>query len=322
MRLVAVRETTHARHHAQDVVVQRIHADLRRARARNRVDRDRQLERGLVDAREVARARRLVLLRAQRERVDVDTRARRAGVVLERLDLVEIRALALREAVLAVELELGNLNRVLALAANTRVEDDLGEQVVNTRLELSRARSIVRVNTNLRSTLRRVLSLDGSNLATHTKRTSRSSLTTLLGLGEQRDNQTIRAEVIRVVERLRATDRGNPRGRRAVNERVALDDPLELHDGVVKVQLDLVRRRRDRLSTRVLDLLDEVLVRLLGEAAALLRVEVDIVDIERGSGEGLRGAGDWGTNRRLGVLAVLPCLEVYIDADLVVLEGD
>jgi len=48
-------------------------------------------------------------------------------VVLVRLDLVEVRALALREAVLAVELELGNLDRVLALAAYTGVEDDLRE---------------------------------------------------------------------------------------------------------------------------------------------------------------------------------------------------
>ena len=82
----------------------------------------------LVDAREVARAGRLVLLRAQRERVHVDTRRRRAAVVLEGLHLVEVRALTLREAVLTVELELGNLNRVLTVAADTRIEEELGEE--------------------------------------------------------------------------------------------------------------------------------------------------------------------------------------------------
>ena len=136
-RLVAVGEATHAAHHAEHVVVEGIHADLRRASAHNRVDGDRQLEGRLVDTGEVARAGRLVLLGAQRERIRVNTRRRRAAVVLERLDAVEVGTLALRETVLPVELELGDLDRVLALATNTGVEDDLGEQVVNTRLELT-----------------------------------------------------------------------------------------------------------------------------------------------------------------------------------------
>ena len=219
MRLVAVRETTHSRHHAQDVVVQRIHADLRRARARDRVERDRQLERGLVDTREVARARRLVLLRAQGERVDVDTRARRAAVVLVGLDLVEVGALTLSEAVLAVELELANLHRVLALAADTRIEDDLGEQVVDTRLKLGRARKIVRVRANVGSTLRGTL----SDSRSHVTRSTRSSTAdgseasrgsrVLASLGKQRDDDTIRREVIRVVERLGTANRREPRRR-------------------------------------------------------------------------------------------------------------
>ena len=63
-RLVAVREATHARHHAEHVVVERIHANLGRAGTDDRVERNRELERGLVDTRKVAGARRLVLLRA------------------------------------------------------------------------------------------------------------------------------------------------------------------------------------------------------------------------------------------------------------------
>ena len=91
---------------------------------------------------------------------------------------------------------------------------------------------------------------------------------------------------------------------------------------MVEVQLDLVGRGGDGLSTSVLHLLDEVLVGLLGEAAALLSVEVDVVDIERGSGEGLGGHGSRDTSLGLRILAVLPGLEVNVDANLVVLEGD
>ena len=136
--LVGVRQATHAAHHAQHVVVHRIDAHLGRASRAHRVHADRQLQRGLVDAREVARARRLVLLRLQGKRVHVDALGRRARVVLVRLHAGEVASLALREAVLAVELELGNLHRVLALATNTRLEDDLREQVVRRVLKHDR----------------------------------------------------------------------------------------------------------------------------------------------------------------------------------------
>jgi hypothetical protein len=51
-------------------------------------------------------------------------------VVLVGLHAVEVATLALREAVLTVELELGDLHGVLAGALDTRVEDNLGEEVV------------------------------------------------------------------------------------------------------------------------------------------------------------------------------------------------
>jgi len=62
-------------------------------------------------------------------------------------------------------------------------------------------------------------------------------------------------------------------------------------------------------------------VRVLGEAAALLRVEVDLVNLDRRGREGL-GVRALGEARRLTVCAVLPRLEVDVDADLVVLERD
>jgi len=263
-----------------------------------------------------------VLLGAQGERVNVDTRRRRAAVVLVRLDLVEVGTLTLREAVLAVELQLGNLHGVLALAAHVRGKDDLREQVVDARLELRNTADVERFGTNERRRLRGTLTHSGRDSRGDRREGTNSALGARY-LREQGRDHAVRREVVRVVERLGTANRREPRGRRAVNERVTLDDPLELLDGVVKVQLDLVGRRRDRLSTRVLYLLDEVLVGLLGEAAALLRVEVDVVDVDRGGGQRLGNtrAGRRGyTYGGLGVDAVLPRLEVDVDAHLVVLE--
>ena len=125
MDLVRVGKAAHARHDTEDVVVGRVDTDLGGAGARNGRVREDKLEGGVVNAREIARARRLVLLRAKGERVDVDARVRGAGVRLERLDEVEVGALTLREAVLAVKLELGSDDRVLAPAVH--VESGLGE---------------------------------------------------------------------------------------------------------------------------------------------------------------------------------------------------
>jgi len=57
-----------------------------------------------------------VLLRPESERVDVDTSVGGAGVGEEGLDKIEVGSLALREAILAVELELGGDDGVLAPA--------------------------------------------------------------------------------------------------------------------------------------------------------------------------------------------------------------
>ena len=55
-----------------------------------------------------------MVLRLEGEGVDVDTNRRDVGVVLVGLDQVEVLALALRESVVAVELDLGNSDRVVA----------------------------------------------------------------------------------------------------------------------------------------------------------------------------------------------------------------
>ena len=259
--LVAVSKATHARHDAEDVVVRRIDVDVRRRllvrnrRARRRLRRvnrrhqrrergrrEREVQHGIVNAREVARAAGLEVLRLEGERIDVDARRRRRRVVLVGLDEVEVAALTLRETVLAVELDLGDGNGVAEL----------------------------RVRVAPRAVERRV----------------------------------------------------------AVHIAGVLDNPDKLLAGVVERELDLVRRGRDRLRARELELLNQVLVGDLREAAALLRVKVDVVNIERARDHA--EVADLGKHtlrrtiarcrRRLDVAEVLELRELDVDLDLVVLE--
>jgi len=114
----------------------------------------------------------------------------------------------------------------------------------------------------------------------------------------------------------------------ARHKRVALDHPDELLARVVEVQLDLVGRGGDGLATRELQALDQVLVSHLGELAALVRVEVDVVDIQRGGDQASVGhavANDVGVRGVLGGKVpahVVQRVELEVDADLVVLEGN
>ena len=63
---------------------------------------------GIVDAGHVACTRWLVFLRLETKRVNVDTSLGDIGVVLVRLDKIEVTTHALRESVVTIELELGN----------------------------------------------------------------------------------------------------------------------------------------------------------------------------------------------------------------------
>ena len=363
--LVGVGKAAHARHHTQNVVVDGVDADLRRVLALHRVDGQRQVERRLVDTGEVARAAGLVLLRLQREGIHVDTRAGRARVVLPRLDLVEVAALTLGEAVLTVELDLGDLHRVLALALDTALEQSLRQQVVGRALEqvdVTGTRAVVQrgargqttrtpAETGERGTDALVSTRRGTG--TNARREHRvggdaAERRTREAATDRRGDRTttqdvhddaLRGPVVRVVERLLTSRLRDPRDRRAVavDEAVALDNPDEFLHRVVEVHLDLVGGGSDRLVARELDLVDQVLVALLGEAAALLRVQVDVVDVQGRSdqleladgrdavaqGDAARLGGEL-THVRVdvGVAAVVVLLELDIDADLVVLERD
>ena len=110
--LVAVGQTTHTAHYAQHVVVGGVDTNLGSLGALNRGVGQDKLQGSVVNSGEVARARRLVLLGAQGERVDVNARVRGASVVLVGLDQIEVGALTLREAVLAVKHKLSSSDRV------------------------------------------------------------------------------------------------------------------------------------------------------------------------------------------------------------------
>ena len=112
-RLVGVGETTHTGHDTENVVVDGVDADLRRVVRVDRVVGQREQQRRVINTREVAAAGRLVLLGLERERVHVDAHGGDVRVVLVRLDQVEVLALALRETIVTVELDLGSDNWVV-----------------------------------------------------------------------------------------------------------------------------------------------------------------------------------------------------------------
>jgi hypothetical protein len=327
--LVGVGKTTHAGHHAEHVVVHGVDANLSSAATTDGVDGHGELEGRLVDTGEVAGTTGLVLLRLECEGVHVDTLGGGTSVVLEGLHAVEVATLTLRETILAVELELGNLHGVLTLALHTGIENDLGQQVVGGILEdlgtgvgdgvqpRSAREGGTRLDTETGEVRAiRTIVLRGGDVHGGSTTTERTA-------GEHVHHNTLRGEVIGVVEGLATVDlRDEVLAGGAVHERVTLNNPHELLDGVVEVELDLVGRRGDRLRTRELELLDEVLVGLLGKPAALLGVEVHVVDVEGGSREGLDGSRRGAGARLLVVSAVDPLLELDVDAHLVVLEGD
>ena len=120
MRLIGVSKTTHSAHNTKNVVVGGKNANLGSAGTLNSGIGQNQLKGGIVNAREVAAAAWLVLFGAQSKRVQVDTGVGVAAVVLPRLNEVEVGAFALREAVLAVELQLGSDNGVLTPAMHVK----------------------------------------------------------------------------------------------------------------------------------------------------------------------------------------------------------
>jgi len=277
------------------------------------------LQHRVINAREIAAARGLVFLRAQSERVHIDTAVRGAGVVLVGLHHVEVGALTLREAVLAVKLELRRDARVLTPAVH--VEGGLrkheGASVGHQRGRVvstlgkggkggARGSPVTRSGSDrggaARSGGRNGVS---TRQVKETRRGDERVSTSGGRLGAERvDRVGERINRVRVVEGLSTQgveedSVGRQRGA-VVDVGVGLHNPDQLLAGVVEVQLDLVARASDRLIAGKLHLLEEVLMGVLSHLAALVSVEEHIVDVQRCRhqgllvGEGRRhgGAGD------------------------------
>jgi len=278
-----------------------------------------------------------VLLGAEGKRVDVDAAIRGTGVVLEGLDHVEVGALALGEAVLAVELELGRDHRVLTPAVHVqgRLGEDeragvrhVGSQVRAASLRTERK---VRVGVGLPLRAGRGRAVRGTGHVEEARGHDEVARGRLRRATKRVDRVGEGVDGVRVVERLGA-QRLEERlrvveGRAVVDVGIRLDNPDELLARVVEVELDLVGGRSHRLVTRELHLLNEVLVRVLGHLAALIRVEEDIVDVEGSRHQGLlvrdrgrhRAARVGGREGLHGPQALADRADVQVDLDLVVL---
>ncbi len=110
----------------------------------------------------------------------------------------------------------------------------------------------------------------------------------------------------------------------AGHEGVTLDNPDEFLARVVEVELQLVGGGGDGLTAGELEHVNQVLVRHLGELAALIRVQVDVVNVQGRSGQASLGdtvADGVGVGARALVPAqVVQGVELEVKANLVVLE--
>jgi hypothetical protein len=284
------------------------------------------LKDGVVNAGEVAATRGLVLLGAKGEGVHVDTSIGGTGVGLVGLDLVEVGTLTLREAVLAVKLKLGNNNGVKTPAMH--VKGSLGKHKGSSIRDGRNLGGILEPGmgtSGIRSTSGGVLektravdevggTLDGIRSAEGME-----------GVGKSIDG-------ISVVEGLGTkgvVKHGTAKKRTAVvNIGIRLDNPYKLLTGVVEVKLNLVGRRTNRLITSELELLNEVLMRVLGHSAALISVKEHVVNVKRSSYKrvvvGISGllSGRGGSKVLDGPQALINGAKVKVDLDLVVLKSN
>ena len=336
-RLVGVSQTTHTAHDTKNVVVGGKHSNLGSAGAFDGSIGQHQLESSIVNTREVARAGWLVLFGAKGKRVQVDTGVWGASVVLPRLNEVKVGAFALREAILAVELELGGNNWVLTPAVH--VKSSLGKHesagIRKSRL-LSAVEGWAVRGAGSRCLPRGVASdsdIHGAGRLEETVGIDESGGTADRGRASEGVNGVGKSvEGVSVVEWLGTKkleqDVGSIKRRAVVNVGITLNDPDKLLDWVVEVELDLVGRRTNRLITSELKLFNEVLMGVLGHAPALIGVEEHVVDIERSGNQGLvvgsvellvsASRGD----RADSPQALVDGANVEVDLDFVVLKSD
>ena len=333
--LIRVREATHAGHDAEHVVIDGIDAQLLGEVGRGNVGMDREQERGVVNARHVARARGLVVLGLDGKRIHVDAgRVRDVGVVLVGLHEVKVRALALREPVVAVEQQLGGPHAVLRAgpAKHVRV-GETRQAAVGQIIDVGAPgkTGVIDRRTLAPKVVDAVLApplVGGAALAAAKVASVAETGDGAVGRGKLALRPLVETSVVVIhhgaVERAlgRVID---PLIHAVIDDVRALDHPHQLLDGVVKVEARLVRRARKGLLTRELQLVNEVLVRDLGEAATLVRVEVDVIDVQRRVLQvGVEHRGHIGglalhTARNV---AVGGAVKLNVNDDLVVLQGN
>jgi hypothetical protein len=191
-------------------------------------------------------------------------------VSLERLNLVEVSSLTLREAVLSVKLKLGNNNRVKTPAMHVKgsFTKDEGSGVRDSR------------------------SSSGSFGITVLEKT-RSSDDSIVSSSRTECGKRVGKSIngISVVERLgtHTVEKKTVSAQRSavVNVFVRLDNPNKFLTGMVEVELDLVGRRTDRFITSELKLFNEVFMGVLCHSATFISVKEDVINVKRSSDKGL-----------------------------------
>jgi len=313
-----------------------------------------------------------VFLRAKSKGVHVNTFIRVTGVRLVRLDPGEVRSFTLREAVLAVKLELSGDNGVLAPAVHVqrclsehegagirhtgviKVGTDLGN-VVGGGTDGGRDGNTTKVDLvvgvgrtmPVSSEVGRDVLIHGTGILEEAVGINECTGVSSKGSGatEGMDGVGEGINGISVVEGLgtkHLEQEGIASQRRAVVDvLIGLDNPNELLNGVVEVELDLVGGRTNRLVACELELSYQVLVGVLGHSAAFISVQEHIVNVEGGSNQRLvvgNGGGDGAANGVLvgrvegragaavqggnGPQALVNGADIKVDLDLVVLKGD
>jgi hypothetical protein len=293
-----------------------------------------------------------MLFGAERKRVNVDTSVRGAGVVLVRLDEVEVSSFALREAILAVKLELSGDDGVHTPAVKGERSLGKNESAGIRYTRVSEGSRLIGVGSKVGLIITSAICanslallppvsigyIDSASLVKETRAVDEgaSSLGNSILSTKSMDSVGKSIDGISVVkglsteepvQKLVAVER-----RAVVNVLIGLNNPDELLNGVVKVELDLVGRRADRLVTSELKLLDKVLMGILSHTSALISVQEDVVDVERGSDERLVVGGvDTATVGRVagsaaeradGPQALINGTNIEVNFDLMVLKSD
>jgi hypothetical protein len=307
MRLIGVSKTTHTRHDTKNVVIGGIDTNLSSLGALNGGVGQDELKGSIVNAGEVATATWLMLFGSQGKGINVDTSVRGLSVVLVRLNEVKVSAFTLREAVLAVKLELSSDDGVHTPAVEGKRSLGKNESAGIRYSRVSKVRVLIAVRSKVGLVIaetrgNRNLALlppvsigyiNGTSLLKETRTIDEgaSSLGNSILSAKSMDSIGKSIDSIGVVEGLSTKKPVEKlvavKRRTVIDVLVRLDDPDKLLNRVVKVELDLVGRRTNGLITGELKLLNKILVGVLSHASALIGIQEDIVDIERGSNQRL-----------------------------------